>query len=142
MLQFLNIFAEKFSEKIGVSDSKKAKVCKKLSLHWFLRKNANYLSENCRKSPKIAENRRKSPKIAENRRKSPKIAENRRKSPKIVIITSTHDLTRNEIQNSAFPRTKSNPLIDCSRGLQGQPELTECERWCQLDDREIAAGKK
>jgi hypothetical protein len=20
--------------------------------------------------------------------------------------------------------------------------LTECERWCQLDDREIAAGKK
>jgi hypothetical protein len=63
---FLNIFAEKFSEKKAFFTQNKAKLCKILIITLVFEKNANFF-----------------------RRKLPKIAENCRKSQKIVIITST-----------------------------------------------------
>jgi hypothetical protein len=53
MLWFLNIFAEKFNKKIGVLNSKKAKLCKKLIVTLVFEKNANFFL------PKIVENGRK-----------------------------------------------------------------------------------
>jgi hypothetical protein len=50
---FKNIFAKKIGEKIGVLSQSKAKLCKNLSQHWFLRKNTNFVR---RKLSKIAEN--------------------------------------------------------------------------------------
>jgi hypothetical protein len=49
---FLNIFAEKFSEKMAFSTKNKAKLCKNLIITLVFEKNANF-------SPKIVENRRK-----------------------------------------------------------------------------------
>jgi hypothetical protein len=49
---FLNIFAEKFSGKIGVLTQNKAKLCKNLIITLVFEKNAIF----CRKSSKIAEN--------------------------------------------------------------------------------------
>jgi hypothetical protein len=50
---FLNIFAEKFGEKIGVLTQNKAKLCKNLILTLVFEKNANFFAENCRKLQKI-----------------------------------------------------------------------------------------
>jgi hypothetical protein len=50
---FLNIFAEKFSEKIGVFDSNKAKICKILIITLVFEKNANFFAEIWQKSQKI-----------------------------------------------------------------------------------------
>jgi hypothetical protein len=51
---FLNIFAKKFSEKIGVLTQNKAKLCKILIITlFFFKKNANFFRQ---KLAKIAEN--------------------------------------------------------------------------------------
>jgi hypothetical protein len=50
---FLNVFAEKFSEKIGVSVSKQSQILKKLIITLVFEKNANFFAKNCRKSQKI-----------------------------------------------------------------------------------------
>jgi hypothetical protein len=49
---FLNIFAEKFSEKMAFLTQNKAELCKNLIITLVFDKNANFL-------PKIVENRRK-----------------------------------------------------------------------------------
>jgi hypothetical protein len=46
-------FRQKISEKICVSDSKKAKLCKILIVTLIFEKNANFFAENCQKSQKI-----------------------------------------------------------------------------------------
>jgi hypothetical protein len=43
---FLNIFAEKFSEKIGVLTQNKAKLCKSLTITLVFEKNSNFFAEN------------------------------------------------------------------------------------------------
>jgi hypothetical protein len=50
---FLNIFAEKFSEKISVFDSKQSQILKKLIITLVFEKNANFFAENWQKSQKI-----------------------------------------------------------------------------------------
>jgi hypothetical protein len=46
---FLNIFAEKFSEKIGVFDSKQSQILKKTILTLVFKKNANFFAKNLEK---------------------------------------------------------------------------------------------
>jgi hypothetical protein len=50
---FLNIFAEKFSGKIGVLTQNKAKLCKNLIITLVFEKNAIFFAENRQKSQKI-----------------------------------------------------------------------------------------
>jgi hypothetical protein len=50
---FLNIFAEKFSEKNCVLTQNKAKLCKILIITLVFEKNANFFAENSQKSQKI-----------------------------------------------------------------------------------------
>jgi hypothetical protein len=50
---FLNIFAEKFSEKLAFLTQNKAKLCKKFIITLVLDKNAYFFAENCQKSQKI-----------------------------------------------------------------------------------------
>jgi hypothetical protein len=51
---FLIIFAEKFSEKIGVFDSKQSQILKKMIITLVFKKTANIFVENWGKSQKIA----------------------------------------------------------------------------------------
>jgi hypothetical protein len=53
MLWFLNIFAEKFGEKISILTQNKAKLFKILIITLVFEKNANFFAENCQKSQKI-----------------------------------------------------------------------------------------
>jgi hypothetical protein len=55
MLLFFNIFAEKFSEKMFLTQNK-GKLCKILIITLVFEKNANFFTENCRKSQKIVTN--------------------------------------------------------------------------------------
>jgi hypothetical protein len=50
---FLNIFAEKIGEKIGVLTQNKAKLCKILIITLVFVKNANFFAENLEKSQTI-----------------------------------------------------------------------------------------
>jgi hypothetical protein len=50
---FLNIFAEKFSEKSAFLTQNRAKLCKNLTITLVFEENANFSAENCQKSPKI-----------------------------------------------------------------------------------------
>jgi hypothetical protein len=50
---FLNIFAEKFGEKMAFLTQNKAKLCKNMIITLVFEKNANFFAENCRKSLKI-----------------------------------------------------------------------------------------
>jgi hypothetical protein len=50
---FKNIFAEKFSEKIGVFYSKQTQILKKLIITLVFKKNANFFAQNWEKSQKI-----------------------------------------------------------------------------------------
>jgi hypothetical protein len=51
---FKNIFAEKVSKKLAILTHNKAKLCKILIITLDIKKNANFFTENCRKSQKIA----------------------------------------------------------------------------------------
>jgi hypothetical protein len=50
---FENIFAKKFSEKIGVSDTNQSQILKKLIITLVFEKNAIFFAENWQKSQKI-----------------------------------------------------------------------------------------
>jgi hypothetical protein len=50
---FLNIFADKFSEKIAFLTQNKAKFCKKIIITLIFKTNANFFAENWENSQKI-----------------------------------------------------------------------------------------